>query len=143
MVETLVWAHAEYIKLLRSLRDGKVFDMPIESAQRYREKNVISPFSSWRFNNKSRFILEGKILRIEVLAKALIHWSEDGWQSIHDQETLDSGLGVYYADLPTNKLHEGSKVVFTFFWYEVSRWEGINFEIEITPKEKKLSLLDI
>jgi len=117
--------------------------MPIESAQRYREKNVISPFSSWRFNNKSRFILEGKILRIEVLAKALIHWSEDGWQSIHDQETLDSGLGVYYADLPTNKLHEGSKVVFTFFWYEVSRWEGINFEIEITPKEKKLSLLDI
>ena len=34
----LVWAHAEYIKLLRSLRDGKVFDMPIESARRYREK---------------------------------------------------------------------------------------------------------
>jgi len=139
----LVWAHAEYIKLLRSLRDGKVFDMPIESAQRYRVKNVSSPFSSWRFNNKSRFIQEGKILRIEVLAKALVHWSDDDWQSIHDQETLDSGLGMYYADLPTNKLHAESKVVFTFFWSEVSRWEGINFEIEIAPKEKKLSLLDI
>ena len=24
----LVWAHAEHIKLLRSLRDGAVFDMP-------------------------------------------------------------------------------------------------------------------
>jgi glucoamylase len=110
--------------------------MPIESAQRYREKNVISPFSSWRFNNKSRFILEGKILRIEVLAKALVHWSDGNWLSIHDQETLDSRLGVHYVDLPTNKLRAGSKVVFTFFWSEVSRWEGINFEIEIAPKEK-------
>ena len=123
----LVWAHAEYIKLLRSLQDGKVFDMPIKSAQRYRKKDLFSPFSSWRFNNKSRFILEGKILRIEVLTKALVHWSDDDWQNIHDQETLDSGLGVYYADLPTNKLHAGSKVVFTFFWFEVSRWEGTNF----------------
>jgi glucoamylase len=130
----LVWAHAEYIKLLRSLQDGKIFDMPIKSAQRHREKNLLSPFSSWRFNNKSRFILEGKILRIEVLTKALVHWSDDDWQNIHDQETLDSRLGVYYADLPTNKLYAGSKVVFTFFWFEVSRWEGTNFEIEIAHK---------
>ncbi len=132
----LVWAHAEYIKLLRSLRDGKVFDMPIESARRYREKNIIPPSSSWRFNNKSHLILEGKNLRVEVLAKALVHWSDDGWKSIHDQETLDSGLGLYYADLPTNKLRAGSKVVFTFFWSEASTWEGINFEIEVTPREK-------
>ena len=130
----LVWAHAEYIKLLRSLQDEKIFDMPIKSAQRHRKKNLLSPFSSWRFNNKSRFILEGKILRIEVLTKALVHWSDDDWQNIHDQETLDSRLGVYYADLPTNKLHAGSKVVFTFFWFEVSRWEGTNFEIEIAHK---------
>jgi len=130
----LVWAHAEYIKLLRSLQDEKIFDMPIKSAQRHRKKNLLSPFSSWRFNNKSRFILEGKILRIEVLTKALVHWSDDDWQNIHDQETLDSRLGVYYADLPTNKLYAGSKVVFTFFWFEVSRWEGTNFEIEIAHK---------
>jgi glucoamylase len=24
----LVWAHAEYVKLARSLRDGRVFDTP-------------------------------------------------------------------------------------------------------------------
>ena len=31
----LVWAHAEHIKLLRSLRDGAVFDLPPASYERY------------------------------------------------------------------------------------------------------------
>ncbi len=31
----LVWAHAEHIKLLRSLQDGRVFDMPPQTASRY------------------------------------------------------------------------------------------------------------
>lgn len=34
----LVWAHAEYIKLSRSIRDGKVFDMPPATAKRYLSK---------------------------------------------------------------------------------------------------------
>ncbi len=33
----LVWAHAEYIKLRRSLRDGRVFDMPPQTVDRYIE----------------------------------------------------------------------------------------------------------
>jgi glucoamylase len=35
----LVWAHAEYIKLSRSIRDGKVFDMPPAPARRYLSKD--------------------------------------------------------------------------------------------------------
>lgn len=31
----LVWAHAEYVKLLRSLQDGRVFDTPAQTFQRY------------------------------------------------------------------------------------------------------------
>ena len=31
----LVWAHAEYVKLLRSLTDGKVFDTPPQTVKRY------------------------------------------------------------------------------------------------------------
>ncbi len=34
----LVWAHAEYVKLLRSLIDGKVFDTPEQTVQRYLRK---------------------------------------------------------------------------------------------------------
>ena len=31
----LVWAHSEYIKLRRSIRDGKIFDQPPQTVQRY------------------------------------------------------------------------------------------------------------
>jgi glucoamylase len=36
----LLWAHAEYIKLLRSLRDGRIFDTPPRVAERYSVKGL-------------------------------------------------------------------------------------------------------
>ncbi len=36
----LVWAHAEFIRLLRSLRDGAVFDCPSETVERYLNGNA-------------------------------------------------------------------------------------------------------
>ena len=46
----LVWAHAEYVKLRRSLRDGSIFDQPPQTVQRYspspliRGVHVLLPF---------------------------------------------------------------------------------------------------
>ncbi|NUS19750.1 MAG: glucan 1,4-alpha-glucosidase, partial [Mesorhizobium sp.] len=40
----LVWAHAEHIKLLRSLRDGAVFDMPPQGVERYIKQKTVAPF---------------------------------------------------------------------------------------------------
>jgi glucoamylase len=40
----LVWAHAEHVKLLRSLKDGRVFDMPPEPAQRYQAEGITADF---------------------------------------------------------------------------------------------------
>ena len=66
----LVWAHAEYLKLRRSLRDGRVFDMPPETVQRYLVEKVGSPFAVWRFDRPGQTIPAGKTLRLEVLAPA-------------------------------------------------------------------------
>jgi glucoamylase len=46
----LVWAHAEYIKLRRSLRDGHVFDLPPQTVRRYLVDKTVSPRMVWRFN---------------------------------------------------------------------------------------------
>ena len=73
----LVWAHAEHIKLLRSLREGRVFDMPPHPVQRYLENQTHSPYFLWRFNHQIGWLANGKTLRIEVNAPAVIHWSTD------------------------------------------------------------------
>lgn len=127
----LVWAHAEYVKLLRSLRDGAVFDMPPQTVRRYLVEKVASPHACWRFNNKIRSFPAGKTLRIEVPAPAMVHWSADGWRNTEDTRTRDTGLGIHIIDLPTAPLPPGSEVRFTFYWPEADRWEGTDFEVQV------------
>jgi len=123
----LVWAHAEYIKLRRSLRDDNVFDLPPQTVQRYQIDRIGSSLAIWRFNHKCSRIAKGKTMRIEVLAAALIHWSADGWCTTADTATIDTHVGVHYADLPTTQFPEGTMVRFTFYWRDAGRWEGEDF----------------
>lgn len=127
----LVWAHAEYIKLSRSIRERKVFDMPPQPVIRYQTKNNGSKLAAWRFNQKIRTIPAGRNLRIEVLAPANIHWSSDDWKTITDSKTVDTGLGIYYADLDTAVLSPGESVLFTFLWLEANKWEGTDFQVTV------------
>ncbi len=134
----LVWAHAEHIKLLRSLRDGRVFDMPPQTVERYLVQKKESPHFAWRFNHKCRRIPAGKMLRLETLAPAVAHWSVDNWQTSHDTPTRDTGLGVHFVDLPTRELAAGAKVLFTFYWPEAAKWEGVNFCVQVAPMTSQL-----
>ncbi len=134
----LVWAHAEYIKLVRSIHEQRVFDMPPQTTARYQKDKTTSKLHPWKFNQKTVTLPLGKTLRIAVLAPARVHWSTDGWRTSHDSDTTDTKLGVYYLDLPTDKLSLGSTVEFTFFWPETNKWEGTDFEVTVAPKTTPL-----
>jgi glucoamylase len=133
----LVWAHAEYIKLRRSIEDGRVFDQPPQTVQRYLvEKRSSTPYAVWRFNNKIRTMTVGDTLRVETLAPATVHWSIGppggrAWEDVHDVETVDTGLGVYVADLDTRNRTAGSHVMFTFFWIDADHWEDEDFRVVV------------
>ncbi|MFZ0997358.1 MAG: glucan 1,4-alpha-glucosidase [Candidatus Sulfotelmatobacter sp.] len=127
----LVWAHSEYIKLRRSLRDGKIFDQPPQTVQRYQVEKPKRQVSGWRINNKPRSIPQHKMLRIKLLDPALVHWSIDAWKSAHDTNTRDTGLGLHILDLPTASLPAGSKIVFTFLWMQENRWEGTDYTVTV------------
>ena len=71
----------------------------------------------------------GRILRVELLAPAVVHWSTDGWRTVHDTPTRDTSLGVHVVDLETMDLHVDDEVEMTFYWQEVDRWEGADFVI--------------
>jgi glucoamylase len=127
----LVWAHAEYLKLRRSLRDGRLFDQPPQTVQRYLKEKTVSPRRVWRYNHKLRSLPPGKILRIELMAPSVIHWSADDWKTCQDIKTLDDGLGIHLADLPTQSRPEGTQIKFTFYWPNADRWEGRDFMVRI------------
>lgn len=99
--------------------------------QRYLVETTGSPHALWRFDQKRRSLSAGKVLRLEVLAAAVVHWSSDDWNTVHDTPTRDTGLGVHLADLPTEKLSAGAAVAFTFYWPEGGPWEGQDFRVAV------------
>lgn len=127
----LVWAHAEYVKLLRSLRDGRVFDMPRQTVERYIKNKTESNRITWRFDEKRLNIPVGKILRIELLAAATVHWSVDNWQTTNDSKTREIGLGIHLVDLPVDKQPINSSIIFTFHWSASNTWERADFLIRV------------
>ncbi len=127
----LVWAHAEYVKLRRSLRDGRVFDLPPQTVQRYLVDQVESPHMVWRFNHKIRSMPAARTLRIETMTAATVHWTANDWTTTADIATGDTGLGVHVADIPTGSLAPGTQVSFTLYWLDAGRWEGINFTVGV------------
>lgn len=127
----LAWAHAEHLKLVRSLRDGRVFDRPPQTWQRYVVDRTPATHACWRFNHRLRAIGLGRTLRLETLAPCVVHWSTDGWITVRDTPSHDPGLGEFVVDLPTRDLAAGAAVDFTFCWSEPGTWEQADFRVVI------------
>jgi len=126
----LVWAHAEYLKLCRSLADGRIFDMPPQTAKRYSLVDKSSEITIWAFNHKIRSMNQGNILRLFLTASARVRWSADEWATEKENKSHDSTLGVHVVDLPTRRLKAGT-IRFTIYWTDEERWEGRDYTVEV------------
>jgi len=128
----LVWAHAEYLKLCRSLADSRVFDMPPQTVKRYSQTEKPSKFTVWAFNHKLRSMERGNTLRLFLPAPARIRWSADDWSTEKEHKSYDSTLGVHVVDLPTRRLKTDTTIRFTIYWLDEERWEGQDYTIRIS-----------
>ncbi|MDF5710355.1 MAG: glycoside hydrolase family 15 protein [Nostoc sp. S4] len=127
----LMWAHAEYIKLLRSTHDGQVFDLIPEVANRYLgERNQCKLLEIWKFNRQIDKVQRGYTLRINALASFELHWSQDNWQTVKDTLSTSTKLGVNFVDISIYD-NQQQPITFTFFWIESSKWEGRNYTVTV------------
>jgi glucoamylase len=127
----LVWAHSEHIKLLRSLTDGAVFDLPPQPVRRYLREKRKARCRPWRPDWRPPSIPAGRVLRLDLPVPAMVHWSTDGWQSRNDVATRDTGLGIHTVDIPTDGLGSGSVIVFTWLDQSTNTWLGQNHSIAV------------
>ncbi|MBW4033917.1 MAG: glucan 1,4-alpha-glucosidase [Proteobacteria bacterium] len=126
----LVWAHAEYVKLLRSLRDGAVFDLPPQTVRRYQVENITPRCRDWREAWRRSKIPAGQNLRVEITGPGVIHWTDDDWATVHEVPTTDAGLGIHAAELPSAALSAGRALIFTWSLND-GGWRGRNFTVAI------------
>jgi glucoamylase len=143
----LVWAHSEYLKLLRSAHDGFPVDRIPVVEERYARGNHppshVEVFKVLR--RQIRQIPAGKTLRITAAARFQVIWTADNWQTSQTLDSTQVGYAGSYADLPTTPDQRGA-LSFTLFWPDENhstpashgsssgtpgRWEGRNFEVAL------------
>ena len=127
----LMWAHAEYIKLLRSVADGRVFDLIPEVAERYLSgRNTRHLFEVWKHNRQVRRIRKGYTLRIQVDTPFRLYWTSDEWHTVKDTPCAGTALGIDFVDVSI-PAEQRAPIRFTFFWTTNSSWEGRDQMVEV------------
>jgi glucoamylase len=127
----LVWAHAEYLKLLRSVTDGKVFDrIPIVEERYTKNGRRESRIEVFKLRRPIKTIPAGKTLRITAHDRIRIVWSTDGWQTSQVKESSTVGYAGSFVDIPTTPEQTGT-VSFTLYWIADDKWEGRNFDVQV------------
>jgi glucoamylase len=128
----LMWAHGEYIKLLRSARDGKIFDLIPEVEKRYIEdRSRCKRLEIWKPNRQVRTIRRGHTLRVQAQDSFRLHWSCDRWNTIKDTQSTSTSLGIEYVDIDTSIVVQTASIVFTFLWVKNSKWEGRDYRVSV------------
>lgn len=125
----LCWAHAEYIKLLRSIHDGQVFDLIPIVAGRYHPSSGRKDIEIWKPVRQIRSIQHGKVLRVQNPRAFHMIWTNDEWITTNKTESSLSGIGIGYVDIPIVK-GQKAPIRFTFFWPDTSAWEGKDYKVD-------------
>ncbi|ADW67502.1 glycoside hydrolase family 15 protein [Granulicella tundricola] len=138
--QPLVWAHAEYVKLLRSVSDGKVFDTISVVAERYAVEpgtrtfqNTVEIFQTAR---PFATIPTGFTLRVVDRARFRMSYTLDGWATTTTVDSRVVGYPGSFADVVMPG--EPGELEFTLFWPTTAdapeHWLGHNYKVAVTSQ---------
>jgi glucoamylase len=138
----LVWAHAEYLKLLRSAVDGKVFDCVRAVYDRYCDPNgrgrLRRNIEIYSLHRPIQKMATGDTLRILDEARFDVVWSADEWKTKQVTSSRSLGNAGYSADISPDGADRPAVpptggLSWTLHWPEQDRWLGYNVETKIEP----------
>jgi glucoamylase len=125
----LCWAHAEYIMLARSRRDGSAYECVPQVRERYAKTRTQNKVEIWTLNHQTPSVPTGKMLRLVFAEPVVVHWSFDDWKHTQDSDSKTTAVGCHYVDLPPT-LAAGSSVKFTF--RRGADWAGKDFRVSVS-----------
>jgi glucoamylase len=138
--QPLVWAHAEYLKLLRSAADGRVFDRISVVEQRYAvaadQRNFTSKVEIFQTSRPLSAIPAGHSLRIVDHDRFRVVYTVDNWASTLQKDSHSVGYSGSVVDIPTD-VRQGGSIIFTLMWpgeNQPDRWLGKNIEVFVVSQ---------
>jgi glucoamylase len=135
--QPLVWAHAEYLKLLCSSVDGRVFDRISVVAERYAvatgKRTFTNHIEIFEVTRPISAIFSGYTLRIVDREHFRVVYTLDNWVTTQSAEAHSVGYPGSFVDISIAPERIGN-ILFTLAWPEQNgqeRWLGRNLEVSI------------
>jgi glucoamylase len=111
----LAWAHAEYIKLVRSQADNRVFELiePVRARYAARQTRTEPPIEIWSLKRPVDAIPRGRRLRVIAGAPFALRWSARDAEESRTAAT-STNIGVWYVDIAPAELAD--RIQFALFF---------------------------
>jgi glucoamylase len=128
-----VWAHAEYLKLLRSALDGKVFDRIDPVYERYCEpegrKRRRTNLEIYTRKRPIQKVAAGATLRVLDEKCFDLKWTADNWQSSQTEMSRSLGSAGFSAEIANAPA--AGKLEWTLHWTDPDQWLGYNVVVQV------------
>jgi glucoamylase len=127
----LVWAHAEFLKLLVA-REHRCPVERLESVwERYGGKQPAAPTWYWRSEVPFDTLPAGRSLVIEEQRPFVLHLGWDGWERVEDRPSQPIGLSMHGVRIDASELPMGAVLNFTRLYADVGQWEGEDHAVAV------------
>lgn len=123
----LVWAHAEFLKLLLA-RDTK---RPVELLDCVAAHLSRAPDGRrawhWRFDTPFDVLPAGCDLLLDLPVAFTLHFGFDGWQGIEDKSSAPLAFGRHGVRIAPDG--RAKRIDFTLYYPDETRWEGRDYSV--------------
>lgn len=127
----LVWAHAEFLKLLAAITTGRAEETFTEIEARYARTIPSAPRWFWRESSAFEAIAAGKEVQIDRDAPFTLHLGDGQWHRVVDLTSTPGPFGLHSVVLSASILEDYQTLRFTWRDSQTEAWRGQDFAITV------------
>ena len=125
----LVWAHAEFLKLLIARREGRPVELLDAVRDRYGRGAPAAKQVRWRDETPVATLAAGRTLLIEDREDFTLHFGWDGWTDVAELQASPLPFGLWGVTIDPDHCRDRRRLDFTRRYGD--RWEGENHTVAI------------
>src|ERR1700739_3657734 len=126
----LVWAHAEFLKLLYARKEKRPLELLTCVEAHMRRKSKAGTWH-WCIDAPFDVLPVDRDLVIDMDAPFCLHLGFDGWQAIEDRPSSPLPFGRHGVHLTTGELTDRGVLDFTMYFVDEMRWHGIDYQVRL------------
>lgn len=133
----LVWAHAEFLKLLFARQEMRPLEM-LKSVDKHLGCGIAGGGTwHWRPDTPFEALPKDRDLLIDIGQPFVLHLGFDGWHDVKDLRSTPLPFGRHGVRLGSKDLADRRELDFTLYLANEARWIGNDYRIELpfnTPR---------